>query len=98
MCAEDLLAAGVNCIPLFMPTCIAEGLLENVECVECVADFDFSSLIPEIPNPFGWAEQKIEEEFIFQHQLWQSLHHKIILKLKTHRRLYLLHTNYVTLL
>ena len=61
MCAEDLLAAGANCIPTFAATCIAEGLLENAECVECVADFDFSSLIP---NPFGWAKQKIEEEFI----------------------------------
>ena len=38
MCAEDLLAAGASCIPLFLATCIAEGLINNVGCVECVTE------------------------------------------------------------
>ena len=50
MCVEALTTAGLACFPAFLATCIADGLLENIECVECITDFDFSDINP-IPIP-----------------------------------------------
>ena len=55
MCVDALTTAGLGCalsIPPFNAACITDALLENIECVECIADFDFSDL--------GWAGERTE--------------------------------------
>ena len=58
MCVADLTTAGLACAPAFSPACITEGLIDNVGCVECITDFNFTDLI----NPFGFLPYEARAE------------------------------------